>query len=97
MRIPIVFKRAGFILALPLILVPAAFGQANSGTIVGTVTDMSGASVPNCKVVAKNQATGITKETNTDSSGDFRISYLLPAYTRLLPRRPTLSGQYKRV
>src|SRR5581483_5988753 len=64
------------------------FGQANSGTIVGTVTDASGATVPNCKVIAKNLATGVNKETNTDSSGDFRITYLLPGQYEVSAEAP---------
>lgn len=54
------------------------FAQANSGTILGRVTDPSGAVVPGAKVVATNEQTGVTKEYTTDSSGNYVISYLIP-------------------
>jgi hypothetical protein len=63
---------------LYVIFSPAAFSQANTGTIVGTVTDSSGAVVPNCKIVARNEGTGVVKEATTDVSGNYRVSYLLP-------------------
>ena len=59
-------------------LVPAAFSQANTGTIVGTVTDSSGSAIPGCTLTVKNTATEVVKETKSDASGDYRVSYLLP-------------------
>src|SRR5947209_1828023 len=53
-------------------------GQANSGVVLGRVTDPSGAVVPDAKIVATNQQTGVTKEYTTDSSGNYVISYLIP-------------------
>ena len=88
MRIRVVFERAALAAALTLLFASALFGQANSGTIVGTVNDVTGATVPNCKVVAKNQATGVGKEATTDSSGDFRITYLLPGVYEVAAEAP---------
>ena len=70
--------RVALAILLSLASAFVAFPQANTGTVVGTVTDSSGAAVPNCKIVAQNQGTGVTKETTTDPSGNYRISYLLP-------------------
>ena len=70
--------RVALAILLSLASAFVAFPQANTGTVVGTVTDSSGAAVPNCRIVARNQATGVTKETTTDPSGNYRISYLLP-------------------
>ena len=55
-----------------------SFGQANTGTILGNVVDPSGAPVPGCKITVKDVQTGIVKETKTDSSGNYVVSYLLP-------------------
>jgi outer membrane receptor protein involved in Fe transport len=54
-----------------------AFGQATaSGTIQGTVTDSSGAVVPDAQVIAKNKATDLTRTTTTSGSGDYRFELL---------------------
>ena len=57
---------------------PSAYGQANTGTILGTVTDPSGAVVPGAMVTATNVATGISKEFETNADGSYRIGYLIP-------------------
>jgi hypothetical protein len=54
------------------------FGQANTGTILGRVTDPTGAAVPGVKITTQNQQTGVTKEYTTDASGNYVISYLIP-------------------
>src|SRR5215831_4808782 len=48
-----------------------AFGQAVSGTILGTVTDATGAVHPNAKVTAVNEGTGFTREVMSDGNGEF--------------------------
>ena len=50
--------------------------QMNVGTIVGTVTDSSGAVVPAVKLVAVNQGTQVTRETQTNSSGSYTFKAL---------------------
>jgi outer membrane receptor protein involved in Fe transport len=51
-----------------------AAAQENTGTILGTVTDPTGASVPNAKVTATNDDTGFSRSTETGADG----SYLIP-------------------
>jgi len=70
-----------YVLAVALLLVaPAAYSQSTSaGDIAGTVTDASGAVVPNASVDLKGQATGISKTTTTNSQGYYRFSLLPPA------------------
>ena len=61
------------------ILMPPAYGQTNvSGDIAGTVTDPSGAAVPNAQVTVKALSTGNTKTTTTDGSGNYRVPLLAP-------------------
>jgi hypothetical protein len=43
----------------------------STATLQGTVTDPAGATVPNAKVVATNEATGVQSETVSDSAGAF--------------------------
>src|SRR5271165_4492469 len=54
------------------------FGQAESGTISGTVTDSSNAVVAGAKVTVVSAGTGLTRTATTGSSGDYAISSLKP-------------------
>ncbi len=51
--------------------------EANS-LLSGVITSATGTPVPNAKVVIKNLATGVSAETQTDSSGRYRVTNLTP-------------------
>jgi carboxypeptidase family protein len=59
-------------------LAPRAQGQAISGDLTGTVTDISGAVVPNATVTATNSATDVKSSVRANSAGLYRIPNLLP-------------------
>jgi hypothetical protein len=65
----------GFMLAP--IVAQQAKGQVLYGSLVGTVTDQTGAVVPEATVTAKNTNTGLTRETTTDAAGVYSIRNLL--------------------
>jgi hypothetical protein len=50
--------------------------QITTTSISGTVTDRSGASVPNADVTATNVGTGLTRTAKTGSAGEYRIDQL---------------------
>lgn len=50
------------------------FGQRESGSIQGTVTDQSGAVVPGAKVTLTNEATAFTINTQTASGGTYSFT-----------------------
>lgn len=50
--------------------------QAISGDLVGTIYDQTGAAVPNAKIVAKNEATGVETPTVATAAGQYRIPNL---------------------
>jgi Carboxypeptidase regulatory-like domain len=52
------------------------FGQENTGTMSGTVTDPSGAAVPGAQVVATSELTGQVRTTTSSSSGYYAIPLL---------------------
>ena len=52
--------------------------QNDVGSIVGFVSDSSGAAVPNAKVTVKNEGTGESRTVSTDGSGHFAIPNLPP-------------------
>ena len=62
-----------------LLLTGRLFAQAGAtGTILGSVTDASGAIVPNAKVTVTNTATNVAFRTTTSSSGDYYAPSLNP-------------------
>ena len=54
----------------------AASAQTFRGTILGTVTDASGAAVAGANVTVKNQNTGILRTTQTTADGEYRVPEL---------------------
>jgi hypothetical protein len=60
------------------------YGQAGAtGTIIGTVTDNSGAVVAKVSVDVTNIDTAVTKHTETTSTGDYSVPYLQPGTYRV--------------
>lgn len=57
---------------------PMASGQAVYGSIIGTVTDPSGAAVPNAKVTVSSQTKGTSVETTSNDSGNYSVTHLIP-------------------
>jgi outer membrane receptor protein involved in Fe transport len=66
--------------ALAVLLAPAlparAQSEAAGGAIQGTVSDESGAALPGVAVTVRNTATGVARETLTDSKGLYRAPLL---------------------
>ena len=50
---------------------PAALAQSVSGTILGTVTDSSGAIVAGAKVTIINEGTALTRTVTSDANGEY--------------------------
>src|SRR6202041_1648174 len=73
------------VLGLFVLLLGVAWpGNAQStATLEGTVTDPAGAAVPNAKVAATNQATGVRTDTASDTAGEFLIPSLSIGVYRL--------------
>src|SRR6266699_4013264 len=61
-----------------LVLSAVAFGQAESGTITGTIHDSSGAVVVGAPVTAKNVATSAQRSTQTGNLGQYSVTGLSP-------------------
>ena len=53
-----------------------SFAQVATGTITGTVTDPSGASVPKATVVITHVDTNFSRTVHTDETGSFRATLL---------------------
>jgi hypothetical protein len=61
---------------LALLWTPAASAQTFRGTILGTVSDQSGAVVPGAKVKVRNADTGLVRETQTTDDGSYSVPEL---------------------
>jgi len=72
-------KRFRWILTLLLLsLTPSLFGQAVNATLLGTITDTTGATVAGARVTATETATGLIHESVTNDSGNFTFPDLPP-------------------
>ncbi len=74
----LVIKKFGSILALLTLAAAPALAQINSGSMSGTISDSSGAVIPNAKVTAMEAQTGTIYNTAANSSGIYTLPSLLP-------------------
>ena len=70
--------RCAVILAVAILLPLQIHAQSSDGTLVGTVTDPSGAAVANVTVKALSAQFGTPRETTTDAVGTYRLDDLQP-------------------
>lgn len=79
-------------ISLPLLLasifVFSVNGQSSRGTLSGTVTDPSGASVADAEIIATQMETGSITTTKSTSAGDYRFAQLPPGTYSLLVKAP---------
>src|SRR5947207_83578 len=88
-----VVRRAGsslpLSLALAVCLVPSpARAQAVKGTLLGTVTDTTGAGVPGATVTVTEVQTGISRSAATNASGNYTFSNLKDGVYRVEAELP---------
>jgi hypothetical protein len=61
-----------------LALSPLAHGQAVFGSIYGSVTDTTGAVIPDATVTVTDEAKGTSVNVQSNASGEFTIEHLIP-------------------
>jgi outer membrane receptor protein involved in Fe transport len=64
--------------ACVLVVPELASGQAVYGSVFGTVTDSTGAVVPNATVTVTDVAKGTSETAQTNESGEYRVQHLIP-------------------
>jgi hypothetical protein len=82
---------ATFILGSVTLPTPAALAQnvsVNGGSIQGTITDPSGASVPSATVVIANKDTGFSRTLTTDAAGYYSVGPLNPGQYQVTVSAP---------
>ena len=74
-------NRIRYFLSVVVLLALAnfAFGQAETGTISGTVTDSTGAVIGGATITAQNVGTGLTRTTKSTANGSYTILNVPPA------------------
>jgi hypothetical protein len=65
-------------IAVVLLCIGVASAQVESGQISGTVSDQSGAVIPNATVTAKNMGTNAARTVESSATGFYQISGLAP-------------------
>jgi hypothetical protein len=70
------FMRVRIVLAFVVLAATSLMAQTFRGTILGTVTDPSGAVVAGARVTAKNVNTGLERTTQTSADGSYSIPEL---------------------
>ncbi len=66
---------------MAMLLAPSLMAQSLvSGDVTGTITDPSGAVVPNATVTIKSNATGATRTATSNAAGAYRFSLLPPGH-----------------
>jgi len=87
-------------------LAPIAIYAQGFGTIVGTVTDASGAIVTSAKIKVTDEATAASRETNTNDQGyfvvpslrpgEYTVTFEAPGFTTIIKRHIALQADENR-
>src|SRR6266581_688714 len=80
-------KRIVFCISISALAAGIAMAQATA-ELVGKVSDPSGAGVVRSKIVATNTETGASRETLTESTGDYTLTLLPPGTNNLSVEAP---------
>lgn len=77
---------------LAAIAASTSYAQTLYGSLTGNVSDASGAVIPNARVDALNTATGIARQSDTDSRGVYLLSDLQPGTYRVTVSAPSFAN-----
>ena len=69
-------KRMMLVVTLALMMVGGAIAQSTTGTITGTVSDVTGAVLPGVEVTVTNEGTNLTRNLITNESGNYTAPQL---------------------
>lgn len=67
-----------FILVWGLCICPSAWAQSDTSSLSGTVTDPSGAAIPNAKVMVRSLATQTERNITSNETGGFNLTNIPP-------------------
>ncbi len=67
-----------FVAAVIFLAPPTTYTQVAGATLIGTVSDPSGAVIPKASIAVKNEATGVVVNVTTNSAGLYSVPNLIP-------------------
>jgi outer membrane receptor protein involved in Fe transport len=79
---------AKWLAVLPLIWASVASAQIGGGSLVGNVTDPSGAAISGARVIVTNLDTGVSRETTANETGYYEFPLLPAGLYRLEAEQP---------
>ncbi|MGH9356448.1 MAG: carboxypeptidase regulatory-like domain-containing protein, partial [Terriglobia bacterium] len=82
-------------IVMSFLVAPSLLAQVSGATLSGTVSDPSGAVIPNAQVSIKNTSTGLTRNAKTDASGLYDAPNLLPGPYSVTVSAPGFSTQVR--
>ena len=85
---------AGLFACASVLLTPRGWSQAVTATVVGTISDSSGAVVPGATVTLTNEGTGAVATQTTNASGNYEFPFISPgSYTVGVTAKGFKAGQ----
>jgi Carboxypeptidase regulatory-like domain len=85
---PTLFRLSLLLISLALLAIPGVAAQGTSGSLVGTVTDPTGAVVPDAVVQLLNPVSGYERTTKTDAAGTFHFYNVPYNPYRIIIKKP---------
>ncbi|MCU1235769.1 MAG: hypothetical protein JWP63_3736 [Candidatus Solibacter sp.] len=76
------------ILIAATVSIATAWSQESRATVLGRVTDASGAVIPATSITFLNQDTGVAARTESNSEGNYSSSFLIPGTYRITAEKP---------
>jgi len=80
-----------YLVILSFAICDLVLAQTYEGRILGTITDQTGAAMPNAKVVITNVDTGVRRELVTNDAGDYVAPNLAPGVYKIAVEAPGFS------
>jgi hypothetical protein len=84
---------AGILLVTAFILLLPRFASAqiDTGSVVGIVSDPSGAAIPGATVTLSNEASGVSRSVTTNGDGEYQFAAVIPGRIPFKLPRKTLN------
>ena len=76
------YFKSGLVVVMVLFFTGAAFGQTGAGSLIGRVTDVSGAVLPGITITGSSEQMIGERQVFSDESGNYRLIGLPPGVYR---------------
>src|SRR5260370_9826804 len=83
--------RLGRTTLLAALLLPFIYGQSDTGRITGTITDVTGAALPNAAITVKSEKTGQIRKLLANGLGVYIVTQLGPATYTVTAEAPGMT------